>query len=286
MKKLALTSLLAIFTFSGAHAANVIDGNPLYMPKAGHFYSVTSLSSHTEGTPYTLGEEFGYGITDRIAVEVATSASENKAFEQVLWNDLSLGATFRALDMGAWKLDLIGGYEAGSNVFTGGGLYVHVKDGKPGGDNLNEWFDKDLTGYKWTAGVRGGYTAGAFTLAGHALYNYYNSESFNWGDKGMHVWELGLDGQYVIDSHWSILAGVEYTGVTNDHAAYDDMEAPEKVKNAGKWTGELGVNYNIDATKFVGLYVNGALNHHEGDNADEWGWNDGFGYGVKFGIDF
>ena len=280
MKKLALTSLLAVFAFTGAHAANVIDGNPLYMPKAGHFYSVTTVGSHTDETPYALGEEFGYGITDKLAVEVSTAIWENKAFDDFAWDNVALTAAFRALDMGAWKLDLIGGYEAGSTPMIGGGLYTHSKDA-----DINKWFDKDWTGYKWTAGVRGGYTVGAFTLAGHALYNYYNSESFNWGDKGMHVWELGLDGQYVIDSHWSLLAGVEYTGVTNDHEAYDDLEGG-KVKNYGEWAGELGVNYNIDATKFVGLYVNGALNHHEGHDHDEWGWNKGFGFGAKFGIDF
>lgn len=281
MKKLALTSLLAVFAFTGAHAANVIDGNPLYMPKAGHFYSVTSVGSHTEGTPYALGEEFGYGITNKLAVEVSTMLWENRAFDVFAWDDVALKATYRALDMGAWKLDLIGGYEAGSDAIIGGGLYAHSKDA-----DLNKWFDKDLTGYKWTAGVRGGYTAGAFTLAGHALYNYYNSESFNWGDKGMHVWELGLDAQYVIDSHWSVLAGAEYTGVTQDHAAYDDLEDPAKVKNAGEWYGEFGVNYNIDATKFVGLYISGSLNHQDGHDNDEWGWDKGFGFGAKFGIDF
>ena len=288
MKKLALTSLLAVFAFTGAHAANVIDGNPLYMPKAGHFYSVTSVGSHTEGTPYALGEEFGYGITNKLAVEVSTTLWENRAFDVFAWDDVALKATFRALDMGAWKLDLVGAYEAGENAFEGGGLYVHVKDGKPNGDNLNKWFDKDLTGYKWTAGVRGGYTAGAFTLAGHALYNYYNSESFNWGDKGMHVWELGVDAQYVLDSHWSLLAGAEYTGITQDHAAYDDMEDPAKIKNAGSWYGELGVNYNIDATKFVGLYVSGEVVHKEkaGEAKDEWKFDKGFGFGAKFGIDF
>ena len=52
MKKIALTSLLAVFTASGAMAANVIDGNPLYMPGQNHFYSVTNLSSHTESIPF------------------------------------------------------------------------------------------------------------------------------------------------------------------------------------------------------------------------------------------
>ena len=283
MKKLALTSLLAVFAFTGAHAANVIDGNPLYMPKAGHFYSVTSVGSHTDETPYALGEEFGYGITDKLAVEVSTAIWENKAFDDFTWDNVALTAAFRALDMGVWKLDLIGGYEAGSipGMIGGGGLYVHSKDA-----DINKWFDKDFVGYKWTAGVRGGYTAGAFTLAAHALYNYYNSESFNWGDKGVHAWALGLDGQYVIDSHWSLLAGVEYTGITNKKWAYDDVVYPVKVKNAGSWAGELGVNYNIDATKFVGLYVNADLNHREGHDHDEWGWSKGFGFGAKFGIDF
>ena len=271
MKKIALTSLIAMFTVAGAQAANVIDGNPLYMPKAGHFYSVTDLGSHSEGTPYGLEEEFGYGITNKLAVEVSTAVLENKAFDDFAWDDVALKATYRALDMGAWKLDLVGSYEAGADLL-GGGLYVHVKDGKPNGDNLNKWFDKDLTGYTWAAGVRGGYMTSTWTIAGHAMFNYLNSESFNWGDKGMHVWELGLDAQYVFDPHWSVLAGVEYTGITQDHLAYDDLEDPAKVKNAGSWYGELGVNYNIDATKFVGAYVSGDVVHKEkaGVAKDEW----------------
>ena len=261
---------------------NVIDGNPLYMPAAGHFYSVTTVGSHTKmGTPYMLGEEFGYGITDKLAVEVGTAVWENKAFDDFVWDNVALKATYRALDMGALKLDLVGSYAAGADAIWGGGLYAHSK-----GADVDEWFNKDLTGYTWSYGVRGGYTYGAFTLAGHVMFNYLNSESFNWGDKGLHTVELGLDGQYVFDSHWSVLAGVEYTGVTNDHMAYDDLEDPMKTKRAGTWDAGFGVNYNIDSTKYVGLFVNGSLNHHEGDHADEWGWDDGFGFGAKFGIDF
>ena len=69
MKKIALTSLLAVFAVSGANAANVIDGNPLYMPGQNHFYSVTDLYSHSENADsYVLAEEFGYGILDNLAV--------------------------------------------------------------------------------------------------------------------------------------------------------------------------------------------------------------------------
>ena len=281
MKKLALSSLIAVFAVSGAHAANVIDGNPLYMPKANHFYSVTDVATHTKGvTPWGMQEDFGYGITDKFAVQVSTDLWENDEFDTFVWDNVSLSAAFRALDMKGWKADLVGAYTAGADEMIGGGLYVHNKVG-----DVNEWFKKGLTGYTWTVGVRGGYVAADWTVAGHVMFNYMNSESFNFGDAGMHTWNLGLDAQYVVCPKLSLVAGVEYTGVSNDNWAYDDLEGG-KVKNAGTWDGTFGVNYNIDATKFVGAYISGSLNHQGGTAADEWEWDDGFGYGVKFGIDF
>jgi len=288
MKKIALTSLIAMFAFAGAHAANVIDGNPLYMPKKGHFYSVTDVNSHTDKfangdkqiNTWALGEEFGYGVTDKLMVTVNTDFVENEDFNDFTWGNLGLNVTFRAFDMKGWKADAVVAYEAGTNPRGIGGLYVHHKTPK-----TNDWFEKDLTGYTWTAGVRGGYVASNWTVAGHAMFDYMNSESFNLGDKGLHEWRLGMDAQYVLSPKVSLLAGVEYTGITNDKWAYDDIEFGD-VKNAGKWAGEFGVNYNIDATKFVGVYVNGSLNHNGGTSADEWEWDKGFGFGAKFGIDF
>ena len=283
MKKLFLTSLLAVAAVSGAHAANVIDGNPLYMPSAGHFYSVSSLSSHTETEKdWTLGEQFGYGITDKFAIEVGTSLSEVEMFEDGwAWNNVALNATFRAFEKDGIVADIYGGVNAGAAEIVGGGLYINDKV-----NDVKHWMDKDFTSYTWTAGARLGYTSGAFTIAGHAEYIYLNSEAFNWNDKGLHKVALGLDGQVVIDSNWNLVAGAEYTGITNDHMAYDDMENPAKVENAGIWTGYFGVNYNIDATKYVGAYINGSMNHHGGDDADEWIGDRGYGFGVQFGIDF
>jgi len=281
MKKIALTSLLSVFAVSGAYAANAIDGNPLYMPAKGHAYSVTAVETHTENTtPWTLGEEFGYGVTDKLAVNINTSASENDSFDYMSWDDLSVKATFRALDKGSLKLDVYGAYgldslNAAGFGFGFGGVWP---DHRP-------FMDEDDTAYTWTAGVRGGYVASNWTIAGHVAFSYSNSESFNWGDKGMHYMTFGLDGQYVIDSNWNLVAGAEYVGVTNDKYAYDDMEGPD-VKNAGTITGYFGVNYNIDATKYVGAYINGSMNHQGGTNNDEWDSDDGFGYGVKFGIQF
>lgn len=259
MKKIALTSLLAVFAVSGAHAANVIDGNPLYMPKAGHFYSETSVASHSEHeSMWVLSEAFGYGITDKLAVAVETELGESHEFDNMAWGALKLGATYRALDMGAWKLDAYGAYEV-----------------DPVWDDHAEFLDKTTTGYTWTLGVRGGYTTARWTVAGHAAFNYAGNESFNWNEEGAHTWALGLDAQYVICPRLSVLAGAEYKGVTDDGA-----------KNAGTWTGTFGVNYNIDATKYVGLYVDGEMNHRGGTANDEWEIEDGFGFGAKFGIDF
>ena len=275
MKKLALTSLLAFMAVSGAHAANVIDGNPLYMPRAGHFYSVTDLSSHSEDTDlWTLGEEFGYGISDKLGINLKTSFVEREGFDDYAWQDLALKATFRAFADGNVVADVYGAYAAGPIVPLGGGLVAHSKVAD---DTF--WFDKDLINYTWTAGVRMGYTTGALTLAGHFEYDYINTESFNWNEEGAgwtnHAMKFGLDGQYVIDQSWNLVAGAEYKGYLDDEA-----------DNSGTWTGYFGVNYNIDATKFVGAYINGSMNHHGGTNADEWETEDGFGFGAKFGIDF
>lgn len=276
MKKIALTSLLAVFAVSGAHAANVIDGNPLYMPKAGHFYSVTELESHTKNdTPWKLNEEFGYGVLDNLSVNVATSLAENKAFDEYAWEDVSFALTFRALDMDGWKLDVLAAYDVD-------GIYNHPRIG-----DHDAWLDKEDTMYTWAVGVRGGYVASNWTIAGKALFEYLNTESFNWnegeGKQGVHALTLGVDGQYVVCDRLSLVAGVEYTGIM-DKEWYGTPG--DKVKNAGTWEGEFGINYNIDATKFVGAYINGSLNHEEGDNHDEWGWDKGFGYGIRFGVDF
>ena len=274
MKKLALTSLLAVFAVSGAHAANVIDGNPLYLPGAGHFYSVSSLGSHSgheDIKSWYLNEEFGYGITNKLTVFVSTTLEDEQSFDKWGWGDFSLGAAYRVLDKGAWKADLVGEY-----------MVDHVwNDHEP-------FLDKDYTDYLWTAGVRAGYVAHNWTVAGYALFHYANSESFNWnekaGERGTHALSLGLNAQYLLDSHWSLLAGVEYSGVLDDEW---NGTPGNKVKNAGEWEGTLGVNYNIDATKFVGVYVSGDMDHHREDKAkDEWRAERGFGFGAKFGIDF
>lgn len=271
MKKIALSSLVAVMAVSAANAGNVIDGNPLYMPKANHFYSVTDVASHTElNTPWMLGEEFGYGITDRLTIKLSTEAMENNAFDNPEWGKTGVGLVYRPLSMCGWRLDLLGEYSV-----------------DPVWGDHESFLDKDSTWYTWTAGVRGGFVTSRFTVAGKALFNYVNTESFNWdegrGQRGVHSLVFGVDGQYVIDSNWNLVAGAEYTGYTDEELR---GTPGVKIKNAGTWGGTFGINYNIDTTKFVGAYVTGSLNHHGGDNYDTWDWDNGFGFGAKFGIDF
>ena len=294
MKKIALTSLLAVVAASAAHASvNVIDGNPLYMPMKGHFYSETSLSSDTNNVDeWTLGEKFGYGITDRLAVSVNTSMSEAYWFKGAKgyqdntaatnqgepygglgnsWNELGADITWRVINDNAWKLDVMGGFEM--NPIWGD----HVP-----------FLDKDTTLYRWAAGVRGGYVNNDWTLSAHANFIYANTEAFNWGDDDAtylvlgeetefwmnHILNLGVAGHWTMSDTWSAYAGADYYKIL-DH--YNDVE------NKGHWDLKLGLNMNIDTTKYVGAYLTKTIaREQDGEMLIE----DGYGFGVKFGIDF
>ncbi len=261
MKKIALTSLVAVFAASTANAANIINNNPLYRPIKNQFYSVTAIDSHSEDTnKWGLSEEFGYGFTNKMSAIVSTRATQSDTFDHTSWQNIGLELNYRALDMDNWKADVYGGY----------GLTPVWGDHRP-------FLDEDDTMYRWVAGVRGGYTTAGWTLAAHAEYAYVNTESFNWGDDGVRAMSLGIDGQLVLNQNWNLNAGVEYTGILSDK--YFGIT---KVKNAGSWTGEFGVNYNINNDMYVGAYVNGEIAHATGD----WEFKDGFGFGIKFGAQF
>ena len=176
------------------------------------------------------------------------------------WDEFTVGLNYRVIDMGAWKGDVYGIYSL--NPVWGD----HVP-----------FLDKDVTDYTWTIGMRGGYVGEGWMLAGHIDFDYLNSESFNWGDDGKHRLSVGVDGQLVLCPQWNLIAGVEYTGILDD-----ETPAGVEVKDAGKWTGKIGANYNLDETKYIGAYFMGEMEHSTGD----WEWVDGFGFGVNFGIEF
>ncbi|MDR1697150.1 MAG: TonB-dependent receptor [Rickettsiales bacterium] len=253
MKKIALTSLVAMFAVSAANAANIINDNPLYRPAAGHFYSITDLTTDTsfEDPTWAIGETFGYGISDAWDVSVGTSVGS--LLDDANWNGISLGTTYRFLNDANWKADIIGGF----NVANGWGGAV-----APG-----EWYEEESSFYTWTLGVRGGYVAEDWTLAAHFNYSYLNAEGFNWGDEGVREYEVGVDGQYIITDSWNLVAGV----------SYETIDVPGADEMADGWTGRIGVNYNIDENMFVGVYA-----AHDLEFPDEAETQ----LGLKFGIDF
>ncbi|MCM1294663.1 MAG: hypothetical protein NC311_03820 [Muribaculaceae bacterium] len=254
MKKIALTSLLAVFVVSGANAA--INDNPLYRPEAGKFVSETTVASHSEKTTnVALGQEFAYGVSDRLSVGVATTLSENNWFDNSQWGALAVNANYRVLDGNLWKIDVFGGYGV-----------------TPVWGDHESFLDEDETIYDWTVGAQAGYTSGNLTLAGHVIYDYLGSESFNWDEDGIHTLRAGVTGFLELNKNWGLLAGVEYNGFLDD-----------EIENDGFWTGTFGVNYNIDDDMFVAGYITKTMEHTE---AGKWDVTDGFGFGAKFGIQF
>ena len=248
MKKLALTSLLTLFAISSANAANI--SNPLYHPTENHFYSQTSADMDTDLELYTINEEFGYGITDKLAVFLNTAGSYNSsdsADTKYSWDNMSLGLNYRVVDMNEWKADVYGKFQ-------------QIYDTS---DSL------EVTWYKWTAGTKFGYMTNDWTIAMVAQADYISDDidAYDFDAWGM---KFGLIGQYVMDSNWNMIAGLDY-----DFSLTDDVY-PDYVGNP--LTAKLGVNYNMDASKYIGVYATKDLKSDFSD--DPYGW------GVKFGIDF
>jgi len=259
MKKLALTSLLTVFAVSAANAA--INDNPLYRPMEGTFVSETSLASHTQSTTtVAMGQEFAYGVTDRLSIGVGTTLAEDNWFDNSEWGALAINANYRLLDGELWKIDVFGGYGV-----------------TPVWGDHESFLDEDMTVYDWTVGVQAGYTSGNLTLAGHVIFDYLGSESFNWDEDGIHTLRAGADAFLELNRNWGLVAGVEYTGIM------DDKIDGVKVDNDGSWTGKFGVNYNIDNDMFVAGYITKEMEHK---SAGKWDVADGFGFGGKFGIQF
>ena len=288
MKKLVLSSLVAVLSVSSAQAVNLIDGNPLYMPKENHFYSVTDLGSRSKHTDaWTLNEKVGYGVTDKFDVSVSTTVKDEQSFDKWSWRDLTLTADWRVLTKNFWKLDLVGSYSVEP-------IWGYQKEFLVAGD----YRENTGTEYTWRAGFRGGYTNHNFTFAGHALLKYWNTRSFNWDEEwrwghGKHWIVLGLDAQFVFDKHWNVVAGAEYTGSLDGsyrgRPVYWQPTATggywaNKIHNAGTWTGTFGINYNINPTKYVGAYVGGNMRHRSWNG--EWYFQDGVLFGAKFGTEF
>ena len=271
MKKIALTSLMGIVVATAATAGNVISDNPLYRPSEGHFYSVTALEGYAgfdnekanDYRYWTAGEQMGYGITDKLAVTVETQASASYpqgpvSQDNYSWDNLMVGLNYRLINKGSAKLDVYGKigqlYTENLGIATTGGL--------------------ETVAYLWTAGMNAGVVMNDWIVSGTAEYNYWKDD-VDGAKIDFSIWKLAMDAQYMMNKEWSVTAGLGYTIVEAD-----DVIAPYAKPLYGNEDidAKLGVNYNIDSSKYAGIYFAKTL------NAD---YNkDAFAFGAKFGIDF
>jgi hypothetical protein len=251
---------------------NVINGNPMYRPVGGHFYSVTSLETHGFGgnsdidyKGYNLNEVLGYGITDRLSIFIDTNASTTDSFKDgtFAWNNFGGGISYRALNEGNWKGDVYGKMRSSMVQEASVGTAMAIVLG--GGSLDNDFWHEDTNAYTWTAGTKFGYSSCIWTLNGLFEYDYANSEAFNWDVEGLKGYRAGIEGQFVLNEDWNLIGRATY-------------EMPEIFANY--FTGKLGVNYNITTDMYVGVYAFQTMN----EDADNFG--DQTGLGLQFGIDF
>lgn len=259
MKKIVLSSLLGAFAVSGVANAAVsdyghwrvrMDGNPLYRPMEGRFYSMTDFNLDTEWDYFSLKEEVGFGISDTLSVMLNTSGSYDSSDEPRLntkmnWDQVQLGLSWRYVDEGPWVADLYGK----------GQLLMDTSD------------DLNAYAWNWTAGTTFGFIGwDRWTLAFTAQADYLRDAR---GDLDFDAWGMmiGMDGLFNFDQHWNIIGGINYQ-FNLDDTYYEGN--PLNIK--------LGANYNFDNYKFVGVYVQKDVK--SGFNVNP------MTIGARFGIDF
>ena len=225
MKKVFLP--LGVFSVVGAgHAANVINGGPFDGPLAGGFYNVrTPLEVNSKFDHFVISDDFEYGITDDFSIRVSTSgsydSSDNPQYGKWSWNNLDFGFD--------WTL-----WQQGELISE---IYGDVKQIYDTRHNL------ETVAYNWTAGARVGRMADNWTVAGIVQLDYLNDDlpqdTFDaWGMR------VGLTGQYLIDVHWNVLGSLMF-----DFDLFDNYYDGERLML------EFAINYNLDATKYLGVYA-------------------------------
>lgn len=258
MKKLALSSLFAVFAVTSANAAVSdygewrvrMDGNPLYRPMEGRAYSMTDFELNTDWDYFSLGEEVGFGISNTVSIFMNTSGSYDSSDDpryntKYNWDNVALGLSWRYVDEGPWVADLYG--KAQSRLSTADGV-------KP-------------QAWNWTAGTTFGFIGwDRWTVALTVQADYLRDAR---GDLDFNAWgmKIGADGLFNFDQHWNIVGGIAYD-FNIDGSYYHNN--PLNVK--------LGANYNFDDWKFLGVYVYKDVK--SGFNQDP------MGIGARFGIDF
>lgn len=249
MKRVFIISGALIFVAGGANAANIINGNPLYSPVQGHFYNVfTPIEMNTKFERFVMADEFGYGITDSLDVMIQTAGSYDSGnhpeFGKWSWNHLQVGVDWSVVNDGEYQADVYG-------------RAMQVYDTRDG---------LETVAYNWTVGTQFGRVTDDWTVAGIIEIDYLNDDvdKGNWDALAMTV---GVQGQYLLDDNWNVVADLMF-----DFDLHNDYYDGERLRL------KLGVNYNLDSTKYIGMYVSKDL-VHSFDSAP-------MAFGVQFGIDF
>ncbi|MBQ0013579.1 MAG: hypothetical protein KBS86_03360 [Proteobacteria bacterium] len=275
MKKIALTSVLAVFAATGANAANVIDGNPLYRPTLKHFASITTLTTgeNSYANPrlaygYDLTEDFMYGFTDHFALGVETTVSYDTDnangsdldhAHQLSLENVYVNGSYRFMDVCAFKADVLA--SVGREFVMNDGLHTMAT--------------------VWGLGVKAGLDLGDFTIAGtigvHDIDMNVRLAEKGWLAWGIdaEMWTLSaeVEAQYVINEDFNVVAGAKYMFDVSHDGYFEDLQ---QMNNP--LVGKAGVNYNFDETKYVGAYATYDVNAEHQSKA--------WGVSVRFGIDF
>jgi len=310
MKKLFLTSALCFGVIASANAANIINENPLYRPSAGTFYSVTDVTSEFGEDSFKavrLATEFGYGITDQLAVNVFVSGSQFNSFDEDAIEAWGFGASFRYLDDKNWKADLFASGRMTTQFSSGWDAYGTFDNSDPteiDGGNLAR-FKADEYAWNWNIGTRAGYTTSNWTIAGLVSLDYNRfalpqpqQDVLDVREDSAIAWRqldlnLGLEGQFVVNSQFNLVGALNYkTNLLDRYAnTWLDVSGDKDVhrnnmrsvwgqRASREVEGKLGVNYNINDNMFTGAYMTRGIVLDDLFESDIWG------VGARFGVQF
>lgn len=242
MKKTLKMALAASVLTMPAMASNL--ENPLYLPSSGEFYSktgagvmykktddtlVNKIKDHAGATEFPiwrLQEDFGYGITDRLAIRGAFAYTQANDIDRKGLNHGRAGLIYRALDFGDGTV-----FDVYADAHLGGvnkmrGAYIPVNH--PVG-----YFQYDnYSNGRWGAdvGVRFGKTWSKLTTSAffEVLQTFGNNnnvidisrlvpmlpglpEEISVNLKSTTEYNAGLNAFYQLDDRWSLGGGFKYS---------------------------------------------------------------------------
>ena len=148
-------------------------------------------------------------------------SSDNPQYGKWSWNNLDFG-----FDWTLWQQD-----ELISEVY---GDVKQIYDTR---------HRLETVAYNWTAGARVGRMADNWTVVGIVQVDYLNDDL---PQDTFDAWAMrvGLTGQYLIDDSWNVVGSLMF-----------DFDLFDKYYDGERLVLQLAVNYNLDSTKYLGVYA-------------------------------